>query len=490
MKEKKHIDRLFQERFKDFEVAPKNAVWENIASQLNKKKKKRRIIPVWWRYAGVAALLALLFTVGDIYFNNNTMVPANQVVDTKDSFPSKSSNTNDYNKVNKTSNPIIADTKENNVLENLNNNEKKQDPVNTSTSSIIANSTSEISKLNSTNSTTEIMTSPNVSQESLIDRPNEIADNSEEKNKQNLPIDDSTNNIKNAIEKNTNIKNNAPVVANTKNEGIDSTTNIAPIKKSLSIEDALAKTKTDEEEDNISNKWSITPNAAPVYFNSLGRGSSIDSQFNDNSKSGEVNMSYGVIASYALSKNLKIRSGINKLNLGYNTKDVFVYESVRLRSSTSGSIKNINSNDNIPQNISFVSGESLGNLKNESFIKTSNTSINQSLGFIEIPLEIEYAIINKKFGVNLIGGFSSLFLNNNKLYSDVNGERTLIGEATNLNNVSYSANFGLGLNYKMTQKFELNLEPVFKYQINTFNNTSGDFKPFFIGVYTGIGFKF
>ncbi len=487
MKEKKHIDRIFQERFKDFEVAPKDAVWGEIASQLNEKKKKRRVIPIWWRYASVAALLALLLTIGGIYFNNNTIVPTNQVVDIKDSTPSKTTKPSDFNRVNKTSNPI-TNTKESKVIESLNNN--NEDSNKTSTSSAIANSTSETSKSNNTSSTNNLIKRPNLSQGSLVNKPNELADNSEEKNKLKSPIDDSTNDIKNTDEKNIIIKNNASVVANTKNEMVDSTTSTVPTNKLLSIEDALAETKTKDEEDKISNKWSISPNAAPVYFNSLGRGSSIDSQFNDNSKSGEVNMSYGVIASYAISKNLKIRSGINKVNLGYNTNDVFVYESVGLRSSTSGSIKNINSNDNMPQNISLVSGTSLGSLKNESFIKTSNTSINQSLGYIEIPLEVEYAIINKKFGVNVIGGFSSLFLNNNKLYSDFNGERTLIGEATNLNNVSYSANFGLGLNYKMTKKFELNLEPVFKYQINTFNNTSGDFKPFFIGVYTGIGFKF
>jgi hypothetical protein len=93
-------------------------------------------------------------------------------------------------------------------------------------------------------------------------------------------------------------------------------------------------------------------------------------------------------------------------------------------------------------------------------------------------------------GLNVIGGFSSFFLNSNELFSETNDSRTLIGEAVNVNRVSYSANFGLGLHYKMTKKINFNFEPMFKYQINTFNNTSGDFKPFFIGVYTGVGFKF
>ena len=56
--------------------------------------------------------------------------------------------------------------------------------------------------------------------------------------------------------------------------------------------------------------------------------------------------------------------------------------------------------------------------------------------------------------------------------------------------MSYSANFGIGVNYSISKQLRFNLEPTFKYQINTFNDTSGNFQPFFIGVYTGLSFKF
>ena len=48
----------------------------------------------------------------------------------------------------------------------------------------------------------------------------------------------------------------------------------------------------------------------------------------------------------------------------------------------------------------------------------------------------------------------------------------------------------LGFDYRITKQLNIMLEPTFKYQINTFNNTFGDFQPFFIGVYTGLNFKF
>ena len=200
-------------------------------------------------------------------------------------------------------------------------------------------------------------------------------------------------------------------------------------------------------------------------------------------------MSYGISASYVVNNKLKVRSGINKVNLGYNTNDVILYQSVGLSSSTRA-LENINaSTGNTPDNISVISSETL-NTKPEAFA-TTNTSINQSFAYIEVPLEIQYALVNTKLGINLIGGFSSFFLSDNKIFSEAeNGTRLFLGEANNINNVSYSANFGIGLNYQVSKKIDLNFEPMFKYQINTFNNTSGNFTPYFIGIYTGFAIKF
>ena len=71
MKDKKHIDELFKDRFKNFEVSPSPEVWGSIQTSLEKRKKDRKLIPLWWKMGGVAALLALLFTIGNSVFNNS-----------------------------------------------------------------------------------------------------------------------------------------------------------------------------------------------------------------------------------------------------------------------------------------------------------------------------------------------------------------------------------------------------------------------------------
>ncbi|MBT8323067.1 MAG: hypothetical protein KJO94_06265 [Eudoraea sp.] len=67
---------------------------------------------------------------------------------------------------------------------------------------------------------------------------------------------------------------------------------------------------------------------------------------------------------------------------------------------------------------------------------------------------------------------------------------TSMGEANNINEVNFSTNVGLGLYYRFTPKMQLNLEPMFKYQLNTFSDAAGNFQPFSLGVYSGLSFKF
>ncbi|MEX0315879.1 MAG: hypothetical protein AB3N18_16995, partial [Allomuricauda sp.] len=59
---KKSLEQLFKEVFKDYREVPDENVWKAIEASLDKKEKKR-VIPIWWRLGGVAALLAILFYV-------------------------------------------------------------------------------------------------------------------------------------------------------------------------------------------------------------------------------------------------------------------------------------------------------------------------------------------------------------------------------------------------------------------------------------------
>ncbi|MEL6916106.1 MAG: hypothetical protein AAFO99_00110 [Bacteroidota bacterium] len=60
---KKKIDDLFHEKLKGFDEVPDEKVWKAIETSLDQRKKSRKVIPIWWKLGGVAALLTIVFYV-------------------------------------------------------------------------------------------------------------------------------------------------------------------------------------------------------------------------------------------------------------------------------------------------------------------------------------------------------------------------------------------------------------------------------------------
>ena len=116
--------------------------------------------------------------------------------------------------------------------------------------------------------------------------------------------------------------------------------------------------------------------------------------------------------------------------------------------------------------------------------------LNQKIGYVEVPVEMTYQLVDRKFGMEVIGGLSTLFLNRNEISLQSSGMNMNIGEASNLNTVHFSTNVGMGFRYNFLKSFQANVEPMFKYQINTFSDGAGNFKPFLFGLYTGVSYKF
>ncbi len=522
MNSKKNIDRLFQEKFKDFEVAPNDAVWNRISESLPNKKKKRRVIALWWQIGGVAAIIALLLTVGISVFNsdgnNNHEFP---VVNTEDKDNNTKDNNTNSSSEDKQDEPNSVKINKLEFVDSKSNKESTQDENSNATTPKNDKASTKLTTLNKTQSNAVVNNSnenkkaqPSQKLNTLINLRNEdnntkVAENtnkpkttskqsdetklspkSELKSVINKSIDDN----KTATADNTTSNKTGSESSKSENIELQNTnvnTAISEDPKKESIIEAIAEKKTEEiidEKEEEQSRWSIIPNVAPVYYSSLGQGSSIDKQFIENSKSSAINMSYGIAGSYSISKKLKVRAGVNRVNLSQSTSDVYALTgpSAASRSVENLHFGNITFNSDVPT-VAVITGK-LINMSSASGFKAGN--LDQRIGFIEVPLELEYRVLDNKFGINVIGGFSTFFLNQNEIYADIEGASTLIGEANNINGTSYSANFGLGFDYSLSNQWNINLEPQFKYQLNTFNNTSGNFRPFFIGVYTGLSFKF
>ncbi len=561
MSDKKHIDRLFQEKFKDFEVKPKANVWENIQNQLEQPKQKpKQVLPMWVKFASIAAILILFIALG-YKFAENTSENGNSstIVDTESSSNNKNdgseketsvvdtdkqnnvvnsdnendkANTNDKTVDNISPNNKDAVLAENeSIIENIaKNNTDEELKSDTNSSATISNTNASNKKYNSkiksplreaiVNNTVPSNkkdkkananfaghisnTKDNVSTSSVYNNKNVVANNETQKGKNTIGMigvnsnsvtsqnaNDKLQEVINRI-KNTDVTTDDVTLVNSLNEKEKENLDIAlDFTKSNAIEEAIAKNQNLDEKEKEVDRWSVNANIAPVYYNTLGKGSHIHNQFIDNPKNGEINTSYGIQVGYAFNDRLKIRSGLSKLNLSYDTANVIVYETVANSPGTSP-LRNI---DFIPNNqgqtLSVLSSNELGIQQISSVANDElNAALSQRINYIEVPLEVEYALVNKRFGLNLVGGVSTFVLSGNEVVTEVDNRKTLIGHANNINNISFSTNLGLGIDYKFNDSFKLNLEPTFKYQINAFNDTSGDFKPYIIGVYTGFSYKF
>ena len=228
-----------------------------------------------------------------------------------------------------------------------------------------------------------------------------------------------------------------------------------------------------------------------MYYSSLSEGSSIDPSFADNSQSSDVNISYGIGVSYALSEKLKIRSGVNNVNLSYSTGGLELGDG-----PISAALQSINYNNSgnvvVAQDIGTFAMQDSNGVFGEITPKSAGNEafINQNISYYEVPLELSYALVNKKFGIDVIGGVSTLFLGDNEVSVTAGEFNETLGSANNLSGLSFATNVGLGMHYNLSKKFKFNVEPMFKYQLNPYTDSAVDFQPFYVGVYTGLSFKF
>lgn len=484
---KKNLDQLFREKLEDFTDVPTEKVWKSIEASLNMKKKNRKVIPIWWKLGGIAAALAIgLFLInpfdGDVEAN-----------------PTITNTENSDNKEDKTLDHIIVDdaTQVTGIDASNTNSESSGTNQSSDEETKQADAVSSIGASNSiaekgdnqtliqnkgANSSSLALTKSNDPNKKEGQRQNEAIGNTIIKGKETaLNIAQTTSELKASDTKDL----KEEIAQEAIEEAVANTD-----KKSIYDEIAEQNEENEEVKATPQGRWSAGPSVAPVYFNGMGEGSPVHPIFVPNSKSGDVNLSYGLAVSYKINKKLSVKTGIHKVDYGYNTKDVEFSSS--LESFAGGQLSNIDYSSTSRNIIVESKADNTFAASKETLAQDPSLYgiMAQQLGYLEVPIELNYALLDNKFGINLIGGLSSLFLMDNAVTLTSGELIAEMGEANNVNDVNFSTNVGFGLNYKFTPKIQFNVEPIFKYQLNTFSETSGNFQPFTIGVYSGLNFRF
>ncbi|MGI9530122.1 hypothetical protein [Lutimonas sp.] len=423
MLERKNIDRVFQENLKDLEIYPNKRVWNNIEGSLHGKTTKSSVA-LWKKLGGIAAMLAAIITSGLFYFNNDTNSQITTPVSSTESKTEK----------------IQFET--------------PLTPVFVQPKAELAENKDEI-KIDRKSGKTIFIKQPN---NKVIVTDNEIAS------------------IYSTIEDKYVVDKNVLMEGMDDMEDMNETQSIA-----ARINEIPATTK---EIDPIDKKWSVGPTVAPVFYNSLQNGSPLNDALSENTKSSDNALSIGVRVNYQVSNKFFIQSGVNKVELAYNTKNVNA-----LISSSKNSFNNINT-DKSGVILTPASNLSNSGSQNELNKSSVNGDLNQSIEYFELPIEMKYNLYDKKVGLNLVGGFSTLILSNNSVSMVTQNDVTDLGDANNLNDLNFSGNLGVDLDYKISKSWYLNVAPMFKYQFNTYSGNSGNFRPYYFGLYSGLNYKF
>lgn len=257
--------------------------------------------------------------------------------------------------------------------------------------------------------------------------------------------------------------------------------------------------------ENLKNKWSLSAMGSPTYYSgNITKANAVLNNLMASEKS-LISYSGGLAISFSFNKKFRIQSGIYYSSVGQKVTGISSYSGfTKFNNAKSGSNFGIqtsrgtivSTNSDIYFN-DLISNRVFTNYSMNEFdpYKTNlqylNNSIYQDFNYLEVPVTVIYKIIDKKIDFNLTGGISYNLLVNNSVYTSLDNTRYYIGKTRGLNTLTLSSLLGMGIEYNLSEKLSLNLEPTFRYYISPFGVALGNkIHPYSFGLFSGFSYKF
>jgi hypothetical protein len=468
MKKEKNIDELFREKLLNYEQEPPAYLLENILNGAAGVRRKRKI--VFWRIAGVAAALLLAFVAGwQVNYLNRETVNQSVVVGKIAAPEIKSAIT------------VVPETK--NKLDN--HQETKVAANETTNKPVFDKAIQKASRISLQKKSTP-------SETMVTAKTNEY-------------------DFLYPIKTRSRLISNNDHFANELHE-----MKVSNINNELTIDQQIIaqnKIKLQALNENVkSGRWLVGAQVSPAY--SVARSSHsqqyASNMINSNS-SAPVELGGGISVEYKSGKRWSVQSGVYYAGLGqtsgnsssnssngndlmyanvgsanFNTPVNFDAQSSKMSMNSTAGVIEFSS---IPSGI--VLGTNIEDKTMASAVVVSDAQFIQNFQYIEIPLYLRYTVLDSRFDVELLGGLSSNVLVGNQTYMESSSGKSLVGKTRDMQLMNYSGTLGVGLKYGVSKRIFLNLEPRIKYYLNSLNNNADvSYKPYTIGVYTGISYQF
>jgi hypothetical protein len=466
MKEDKNMDNVFREKLEGFKTEPPAYLWDGIQGQLAAQRRKKRIALYSW--VSVAALLVLAFLAG-WYFNESAEKQVPQMAGTEKVSPEEKSNIGEQGE----------------KVPEKDNEQMDLDPV--APERLLADARDRKS---------ELQTSEKTSSGSEMDEENRMLASADLEFIQPIEISE--------------IK----IMEGEQATGLSVKSEMVSANQIFTLYQPVVHENEQQfsgsRRDNTG--WKFGLNVSPGYSSYSARhGSAYSGNMTWEADNGNANLSGGVSVQYKTGKRISIESGVyyaqngqqtgsspqlfgNRaqmdyasapVNKNYFNTAVTLADNRMAMNSTAGVIEF----EGVPKGAEIAANlETFGTYSNSLLM---SGELSQVFDFVEIPLYLRYLLFESKMDVELVGGVNAgLVVGNNAYINNEYGVQN-IGKTRDISFVNVSGTVGVGLNYPLGKNLSLSVEPRFSYYLNSINrNPEVDFRPYRVGVYTGLYYEF
>jgi len=261
--------------------------------------------------------------------------------------------------------------------------------------------------------------------------------------------------------------------------------------------------------------WKLGVNVSPGYSS---QASSHSGEYSRNmtyqTSEGNANVGGGISVQYKTNKRWSIESGVYYAQNGQksgSSQNVFALSGNRQSDQLESSVAdkfyfntavNVANNqmamnstagiiefDEVPKGAVLAANPE----ENAAFSNSlmTNGEFSQVFEFVEIPLYVRYLLLDSKIDVELIGGLNAGLVVGNNAFMDNEFGLQNVGKTKDISPVNVSGTLGVGVNYALGRRLSLAFEPRLNYFLNSINtNPSVDYRPYRVGVYTGLYYEF
>ena len=258
-----------------------------------------------------------------------------------------------------------------------------------------------------------------------------------------------------------------------------------------------------------SQRWEVMGKVAPVYsyrtISSTPKGMS-RSDF-DAAESALPAYSGGVAVAYKVVSRFSIQTGVFYSQMGQIVNNVApvnnMYSSVSsITPFAKNLVKTSSGNVSVVSNIKSDVNQSYANYfspeSQQAGLNPTPTvsaptkyKLIERLDYLEIPVILRYKIVDRKMNFYVLGGMSTNILVDNNVFVDTGKDVVKEGSILMARPLNYSSTFGLGVSYQITGNLLIDIEPSFKYYLQSYTtNSMVDSNPYAFGLFTGVVYRF